>query len=181
MLWIVIKNWSNGCSKYQEGWTWHTCHATRGRPALPTPAFLFSICASWLLRRVYFIVQRCYLLVFIDRKISPSWLQKLTRHFTLRALLLATPCIIFDGCCTHEKLQLSRYNQLHRCTHMWPFAQGICMVTSAAVITFAFVLSHFFASRSEIYVHEIRHPALEKLKHCSNDFCCNSFIKSGNN
>ena len=48
------------------------------------------------------------------------------------------------------------------------------MVTGAAVITFAFVLSHFFASRSEIYVHE-------KLKHCSNDFCCNSFIKSGDN
>ena len=96
-------------------------------------------------------------------------------------LLLATPCIIFDGCCTHEKLQLSSYNQLHRCTHMWPFAQGICMVTGAAVITFAFVLSHFFASRSEIYVHEIRHPALEKLKHCSINFCCKLFIKSGDN
>ena len=136
---------------------------------LPCPHQLFFFqfvqVDCWGMRRVYFIVQRCYLLVFIDRKISPSWLQKLTRHFTLRALLLATPCVIFDGCCTHEKLQLSRYNQLHRCTHMWPFAQGICMVTGAAVITFAFVLSHFFASRSGIYVlvHEKGHPALEKL------------------
>ena len=36
-----------------------------------------------------------------------------------RLLRLATPCIIFDGCCTHEKLQLSRYNQLHRCLHTY--------------------------------------------------------------
>ena len=81
----------------------------------------------------------------VDCKISQG-----TLHWGL--LLLATPCSIFDGCCTHEKLQLSSYNQLHRCTQMWPFAQGICMVTGAAVITFAFVLSHFFASRSEIYM-----------------------------
>ena len=38
-----------------------------------------------------------------------------------------------------------------------------------------------FASRSGIYVHEIRHPALEKLKHCSINFCCKLFIKSGDN
>ena len=166
----------------RRGGTWHTCHATRGRPAPPTPAFLFSIFASWLLRRPYFIVQRCYLLVFIDCKSLPvdCKISQGTLHWG-RLLLLATPCSIFDGCCTHEKLQLSSYNQLHRCTQMWPFAQGICMVTGAAVITFAFVLSHFFALRSGIYVHEIRHPALEKLKHCSNDFCCNSFIKSGDN
>ena len=87
-MWLI---WSNGGSKYQEGWTWHTCHAARGGPAPPTPAFLFSIFASWLLRRPYFIVQRCYLLVFIDCKISPSWLQNLTRHFTLRAASSCDP------------------------------------------------------------------------------------------
>ena len=84
----------------------------------------------------------------VDCKISQG-----TLHWGRLLLLAATPCSIFDGCCTHEKLQLSSYNQLHRCTQMWPFAQGICMVTGAAVITFAFVLSHFFASRSGIYVH----------------------------